>query len=188
MTGRGHRIVTFMAIGGMTGSPLAASLGFLSAALPDSLEYTLFGRARNRLHRKLTHWFVPWLALALTCLYHAGWGLSWTGGTLRQGAMETLSWPRAIQGALPSVAALASGDGRAIWACAAFWLLGPVLHILEDACCGKVPLFLPWKRGFGAHLFRMSSKVGVMSAGERVFTFLVCLLCLAAWFARGLVI
>ena len=185
MTGRGHRIVTFMATGALTGSPLAATLGFLGSTLPDSLEYALFGRARNRFHRKLTHWFVPWLALVLFCLYRAGWGLDGTGGILRYGELS-VSLPRVVAGAAPDVLALASGDGRAVWACAAFWALGPVLHILEDACCGKVPFLNPMRRGMGIHLFRMSSRMGEMSVGEKLFALVVSLFCLAAWFGRGL--
>ena len=161
MTGRGHRIVTCMVVGGATGSPLAAAFSLFGATLPDSLERPIWGRNRNRYHRRLTHWFVPWLALALFCFRRAGWGL-------------------------PVAAALLDGGEGVLWSCAAFWLMGCVLHILEDACCGTVPFLFPMRRTFGVHLFRMSSRIGEMSGGEVAFTLVAVLLSLAGWVGQGL--
>ena len=174
MTGMGHRIVTFAVIGGITGSPLAATLGGLSAAIPDTLEYMLFGRARIGFHRKFTHWFVPWLMMAALCFCNAGWGIEYDSAWFSIGAM-------------PLIADMTSGVGSFIWACAAFWFLGPLMHIAEDACCGKVPFLLPWGRGFGVYLFRMSPRIGVMSKGEMIFTIIICVLSLTAWFVHGII-
>ncbi|MCR5346205.1 MAG: metal-dependent hydrolase [Fretibacterium sp.] len=163
MTGRGHRLVTFMAVGGTTGSPLAAVFSLMGAALPDTLERFFPRRTRNRYHRKFTHWFVPWLLLALFCFYRAQWNL-------------------------PSVAVLMGGGEGALWSCVAFWLMGALMHILEDACCGKVPLLNPMRRSFGVHLFHMSSEMGEMSAGEMAFSLVVVLLSLAAWVKQGIML
>ena len=160
MTGRGHRVVTFMLVGAATRSPLAAACAMLGSVFPDTLERPLFGRARNRWHRKLTHWFVPWVAMALFCFHRAG-------------------------GLLPCAALLDGSGAAALWSCASLWLTGCALHIAEDACCGKTPFLLPWRRDFGVHLFRMSSRAGRMSAGERYFVIAVSLSCLAVWLARG---
>lgn len=163
MTGRGHRIVTFMAVAGVTGSPLAALCGVLGSTLPDSLEYKLWGRNRNRHHRKLTHWFAPWLALSLFCLWRGRW-------------------------AAPRFTALFDGAraDQALWGCVGLCFLGCVLHILEDALCGKVPILVPWRRGFGLRLFTMSPKAGRISRGERAFILFATLASLAAWVRRGL--
>ena len=73
VTGHGHRIVNFTLVEAITCSLPAALCALLGAAFPDSSEWLLWGRNRNRWHRRLTHWFVPWLALSLLCLARAGW-------------------------------------------------------------------------------------------------------------------
>ncbi|MBQ7593577.1 MAG: metal-dependent hydrolase [Synergistaceae bacterium] len=146
MTGKGHRISTFAFVIGATGSPLAAVMSFLGSTFPDSSEYTFFGKRRNRYHRRYTHWFIPWLALAYACFERSGW-------------------------IVPRISALVDGRGahRDVWACAGFWFMGCVLHILEDAFCGTVPFLRPWKRDVGIHVFHMSKKIGEMSWGEKNF-------------------
>ncbi|MCR4818130.1 MAG: metal-dependent hydrolase [Fretibacterium sp.] len=161
MTGHGHRAVTFMVVGSTTGSPLAAAFSLMGAVLPDSLERVVLWGDRSRYHRRLTHWFIPWLVLTLFCFHHANWSV-------------------------PSAAALVSGREGTLWGCASFWLMGCLLHILEDACCGTVPLLNPWRASFGIHLFRMAPKAGEMSAGEMAFTLVVVLFSLAAWAKRGI--
>ena len=164
MTGRGHRITTFAFVAGATGSLLAAGMSYLAAAFPDSVEYTLFGKRRNRWHRRWTHWFVLWLALAVTCFYRSGW-------------------------IIPKLSSLIDGGHSAyrdVWACAGFWFMGCVLHIVEDSWCGTVPLFLPWKRSVGMHVFHMSKEIGKTSAGERTFILCVVLLSLIVWVSQNL--
>lgn len=163
MTGKGHRITTFAFVAGTTGSLFAAGMSFLGSTFPDSVEYTLFGKRRNRYHRRYTHWFIPWLALSLTCFYRSGW-------------------------IIPRLASLIHGNGadKDVWACAAFWFLGCVLHIIEDSWCGTVPFLFPWKRSFGMHVFKMSSQFGQLSAGERGFIFCVVLLSLIIWVSRNI--
>ena len=75
---------------------------------------------------------------------------------------------------VPRLAALVDGREahRDVWACAGFWFVGCLLHILEDAWCGTVPFLRPWKRDIGMHVFHMSNKIGVMSRGE--INFVLC--------------
>lgn len=163
MTGRGHRITTFAFVAGTTGSLLAAGLSFLGSTFPDSVEYTLFGKRRNRYHRRYTHWFVPWLGLALTCFYRSGW-------------------------IIPRLSSLIDGFNadKDVWACAAFWFMGCVLHIVEDSWCGTVPFLLPWKRSIGLHVFKMSSQIGEVSGGERTFILIVILLSSIIWVSQNM--
>ena len=79
-------------------------------------------------------------------------------------------------------------DGRNahldVWSCAGFWLMGCVLHILEDAWCGTVPFLIPWKRSIGMHVFHMSKKIGEMSRGEKNFVFCCVAISLIAFMVR----
>ncbi|NLL37681.1 MAG: hypothetical protein GX256_09210, partial [Fretibacterium sp.] len=144
--------------------PVAALFAALGSVFPDTVEYLIWGSNRARHHRRSSHWFVPW-ALAFGLAFYLG-----------------------AEGRIPSLANLLSlpPSRFAAWGCVACWLLGPLLHILTDACCGKIPLLIPWKKTFGIRAFSMSSKRGVMSRGEFVFTAFVALSSLAAWALRVL--
>ncbi len=159
MTGKGHRLSTFSLVLGATGSPLAATLSFFGSTFPDSSEYVIFGKKRNRYHRRYTHWFLLWLVPACVCFSRAGW-------------------------IIPRLSALVDGHNAHydVWACAGFWFMGCVLHILEDAWCGTVPFLRPWKRDVGIHVFHMSKKIGEMSIGEKNFV-LCCILISSLAFA-----
>ena len=161
MTGKGHRLSTFAFVLGGTGSPIAAVFSFMGSTFPDSSEYMFFGKRRNRWHRRWTHWFIPWCALAYVCFSRAGW-------------------------IVPRLSALVDGRGahRDVWACAGFWFVGCVLHILEDAWCGTVPFLLPWKRSVGIHVFHMAKKAGVMSRGEINFVLCTVGISLVAFMCR----
>ena len=54
-------------------------------------------------------------------------------------------------------------------------LIGAVLHIAEDAVCGKVPIFMPRKK-YGIKLFKVGSR------SEYFFAALIILICLFARF------
>ena len=142
MTGKGHRLSTFAFVLGATASPIAATFSFMGSTFPDSSEYMIFGKKRNRFHRRWTHWFIPWLGLAYICLQRAGW-------------------------IVPRLSSLIDGRNAHfdVWACAGFWFMGCVLHILEDAWCGTVP-FLQ------------------MSVGEKNFVLCSVLISLLALFVR----
>ena len=149
MTGKGHRLSTSAIVFGTTGSILATAMSFFGSTFPDSSEYVFFGKRRNRYHRRYTHWFLPWALLAYVCFKRSGW-------------------------IVPNLANLIDGHEahRDVWACAGFWFVGCLLHILEDAWCGTVPFLRPWKRDIGIHVFHMSNKIGVMSIGE--INFVLC--------------
>lgn len=151
MTGKGHRLSTFAFVIGTTSSPLAALFSFMGSTFPDSSEYMFFGKKRNRYHRRYTHWFIIWLALAYVCFSRSGW-------------------------IVPRLSSLIDGHNAHydVWSCAGFWFMGCVLHILEDAFCGTVPFLRPWKRDVGMHVFHMSKKIGEMSKGE--INFVLCCL------------
>ena len=161
MTGKGHRLSTFAFVLGATGSPIAATFSFMGSTFPDSSEHMIFGKRRNRYHRRWTHWFIPWLALAYVCFNRAGW-------------------------IVPRLSALIDGRNAHydVWACAGFWFMGCVLHILEDAWCGTVPFLRPWKRDIGLHVFHMSKKYGQMSKGEINFVLCSVGISLLALFVR----
>ena len=161
MTGKGHRLSTTAIVLGTTGSVLAALMSFMGSTFPDSSEYMFFGRRRNRYHRRYTHWFVPWGLLAYVCFKRSGW-------------------------IVPNLSALISGNEahRDVWACAGFWFVGCLLHILEDAWCGTVPFLRPWKRDIGLHVFHMSKKVGEMSRGEVNFVLCAVMISLGAFMLR----
>lgn len=161
MTGKGHRLSTFAIVLGATASPLAATFSFMGSTFPDSSEYMFFGKRRNRYHRRYTHWFIPWLALAYVCFSRAGW-------------------------IVPRLSMLVDGRNahHDVWACAGFWFMGCVLHILEDAWCGTVPFLRPWKRDIGMHVFHMSKKIGQMSSGEINFVMCSVILALIAFMFR----
>ena len=51
-----------------------------------------------------------------------------------------------------------------------YFCIGALLHIVEDAVCGKVPLFTPWQK-VGVKLFTVGSVT------EYIFSIVVVLLC-----------
>ncbi len=89
---------------------------------------------------------------------------------------------------MPSLSGLAAANPESIWGGVAFWFLGCVFHVLGDACCGKVPLFVPWRRRFGFRVFEMSPRRGEMSRGELVFVAFTSLSALGAWLSRGVLL
>ncbi len=164
MTGKGHRISAFMVVLATTGSLLGAAAAFLGSTFPDRIEHILWREGRNRHHRRTSHWFV---------LYLAGFGVCfflWGDATLPH--MRSL------------LDALAKGTRPVLWSCAAFWFLGGLIHVLCDACCGKVPFLNPRKKTWGWKFFQMSKAHGEMSPGEMIFVGFIAISCLYAWLQR----
>ncbi|MBQ3645225.1 MAG: metal-dependent hydrolase [Synergistaceae bacterium] len=161
MTGTGHRLSTFSIVLGTTSSPFAAILSLFGSTFPDSSEYIIFGKRRNRYHRRWTHWFIPWAFLAYICFQRSGW-------------------------IVPKISTLIDGKNAHfdVWSCVGFWFTGCVLHILEDAWCGTVPFLRPWKRDIGFHVFHMSKKFGEMSRGEKNFVWCCILIGIIAFLVR----
>lgn len=164
MTGKGHRITTFALFMATTGSLLVSALATLGSTFPDTVEHFLWREGRNRHHRRTSHWFVLYLAGFCLCFYV--WGDA------------TVPSPRH----LPE--AFANRTWPVLFSCMAFWFTGGLLHILCDACCGKVPLLNPRRKTFGWKFFEMSGAHGEMSTGEAIFTGFIVLSCLCAWLGR----
>ncbi len=163
MTAPGHRITAFFFLGAVSNSLLAAVCGALGSVFPDTVEYLIWGSGKNKYHRKFSHWIVLW------------------------GCGFYLSFYRGAGGCIPFMGTVLTLNlnSALLWGCAAFWFLGGAFHIFCDACCGKVPLLITWKRNFGAYVFKMSPKRGEMSGGEIVFTAFISLTSLVAWLLRA---
>ena len=164
MTGKGHRITAFAILMATTGSLLASALAAAGSVFPDTIEGILWREGRNRHHRRASHWFAIYLAGFCLCFYV--WG--------------DAALPR--PDALPR--AFAERSWPVFFSCAAFWFLGGFVHVVSDACCGKVPFLNPRKKTFGVKFFQMSKARGEMSAGEAVFVGFVAVSCLYAWSRR----
>lgn len=149
MLGASHAIMSFAFVYGVTGRVLPASVASAGAIFPDSIERIVCGRRWMKYHRKWSHWFPPYLALA------------WLTGKY----LEANPFP----GLIESI----GGDlyvpvgPKSITATTAFflfwWLVGCLLHLAEDAFFGPMPLLVPWKR---QRLFLQIFKTGGLA--ERV--------------------
>lgn len=145
-----HQVVTGVIMYAATEDLLLTACGMAGAIFPDKVE----GNPRRGLmswgwrsrHRGWSHW--PLLYVAVIGLL-----LKW------QGVPSLLEFPAG--GILSETSPMRIG----IALC-----LGALLHIAEDAVCGKVPVLYP-NRKWGLRLF----KVG--SVAEYVFALAVVLLC-----------
>ena len=126
-----HQVVTGFVVYTATGDLLLSAYSMVGALLPDQLEGSplrgSYWRWRSR-HRGWSHW--PMLYLAML-------------GLLMDRRWDVLSDPRLWSHGSPVVIA-------------AFALIGALLHIAEDAVCGRVPVFTPWKK-HGLKLFKVGS-------------------------------
>jgi inner membrane protein len=103
-----------------------------------------------RAHRTYSHWFIPYVVLFLISLVGMGKEIF----ILMK--LNFLYFPSQERVILFFIVSAIS--------------LGCLLHILEDAVSGKVPLWHPTKRTFGIRLIRTRSFM------EYVFVFVVVLL------------
>jgi inner membrane protein len=129
---------------------LIASIGSI---IPDFIEGEGFlydYEKWMRSHRTYSHWFVPYAVLFLISFIGMGWEV-WS-----LVKSELLFLPNEKEKILFFILSALS--------------LGCLLHILEDAVSGKVPLWHPKKRTFGVRLVR------TRSFAEYVFVFVVVLL------------
>jgi hypothetical protein len=151
-----------------TDSLLASALAAMGSTFPDRIEHIIWRKKRGRHHRRTSHWFVLYGAAFIFCYYRWGSGLVPQLSTFPQElgthVLETFS------------------------TCAAFWFLGGLLHIFCDACCGRVPLLVPWRKTFGWYFFRVADVPGQMSQGETAFVMFVVFSCLSIWLSgHGLI-
>jgi inner membrane protein len=129
---------------------LIASIGSI---VPDFIEGKGFlydYEKWMRSHRTYSHWFIPYAVLFLISFIGMGWEV-W--GLVKSGILF-----------------LPNEKGKILFFILSALSLGCLLHILEDAVSGKVPLWHPKKRTFGVRLVR------TRSFAEYVFVFVVVLL------------
>lgn len=153
MTWKSHKLLTLVFVWAFThnlGYSLIASLGSI---IPDFVEGKGFLYNYEKWikrHRTYSHWFIPYAVLFLISFIGMGkevWVLM---------RSDFLYFPSQAMEALFFILSALS--------------LGCLLHILEDAISGKVPLWHPTKRVFGIRLVRTRSFM------EYVFVFTVVLL------------
>ncbi len=117
MTWKSHRIITFATILAITANVYAAGFSMLGSTFPDRVE----GPLRKIIHRTYSHWFVIYIiALATLFLYNPQ--------VLNPMQINQTMTVYPIHTFL-------------------FWFTtGSLLHIIEDAVCGKIPTWSPTKR------------------------------------------
>ena len=140
MTGVSHSIVTFATLYVATHHVFIAGSAMLGSLFPDKSEGLFWQSA----HRSCSHWFV---------LYVAALAFFWTPDVLSVTGVQM--WQA---GLIPMMRRFL------------FWFTaGGLLHILEDAVCGPVPVLYPTKR---MTVLPRLFKVG--SVGECLFVIAYC--------------
>ena len=167
MTWKEPRLFPFARVSPATGDPVAGLAASGGSTFPDAIEGVDYskdsGPAPN--HRKRSHWFVPYLAAF--------------------GGFFMVAGLRAPIAAFGHISSLTPGAEhfQLLASVAAFWFLGCLCHIGEDALCGHVPLWNPRKRVLGVRLFK------VRSLRETLFVYstsLAMLLARGLWWASHL--
>lgn len=140
-----HKLVSgslvFMATGDVP-CTIAAMLGSIFPDLIEGRPETDGWRSR---HRRNSHWFVPYAVVAAIMFVQV-----WSVGVVTfrgAGIMEIFS--------------LLQGSHTAFYGLCAFFAVGALCHIGEDAICGRVPSFNPKKR-IGARFFKVGSAAEYM--------------------------
>lgn len=144
-----HKFATAAIVFSVTGNIIVAGVAMLGSVFPDSVEGKIppqtnkvaYKKWRSR-HRKHSHWLIPylllWYILYRYCYSHEI-------VTLSIETVSTLLEKETVTSIIIVVANLAN-----------YFVLGAILHILQDAICGKVPVFTP-KNLLGVRLFRVGS-------------------------------
>ncbi len=132
MMGVSHAIMSFALVYGVTGKAVPASLASAGALFPDWIERVVYGKKWMKHHRKWSHWFVPYL------------GLAWWISRYMEG-VPLSSILKKLDGTL--YLSLDAPTAKMALGFVSFWLLmGCLLHVLEDAFFGPVPVFIPWRK------------------------------------------
>jgi len=135
-----HSIVTFATLYVATHNVFIAGSAMLGSTMPDRVEGMFF----KVLHRSYSHWFV---------LYVAALAFLWTPDVL----------------SVTGIGLWQSGILRMMHMFFFWFFAGALLHILEDAVCGPVPVLYPTKR---TTVLPRLFKVG--SVGECLFVIAYC--------------
>jgi inner membrane protein len=153
MTWKSHKLLTLVLVWAFTHNFLYSLIASIGSIIPDFVEGKGFlydYEKWMRTHRTYSHWFIPYAILFLISLI----GMGEEVGVLVKS--EVLFLP--------------GKEGKILFFILSALSLGCLLHILEDAVSGKVPLWHPKKRTFGVRLVRTRSFM------EYVFVFVVVLL------------
>ena len=142
-----HKLATGAILYAVTGNFLVTGLGVLGSTFPDFIEgkppkqgTPAYQEWRKR-HRQESHWLIPYLLITVFGFYYLK-----TLGVAVINLKKLLSMLEHWQSNL---------DVLLVYLVSCF-TLGCVLHILEDALCGRVPL-LGRKPRIGLRLFRVGS-------------------------------
>jgi len=160
MTWKSHKLLTLVLVWAFTHNVFYSFIASMGAIIPDFLEGKGFlydYEKWMRTHRTYSHWFIPYAIIFLISFL----GMGKETFTLMK--LDFLYFP-----------SLSPGQGKVVL----FFILsalslGCLLHILEDAVSGKVPLWHPKKRTFGVRLIRTRSFL------EYVFVFVIVVLVIA---------
>ena len=142
-----HKILTGVTVYAITNDIGFSIVAALGSVFPDFIEgmgpiekgqqYSI-----PKGHRKYSHWFIPYVIAVLFSFFYASHFFAGIPGSRE---LFTLLLQRKIP-IFPILSLFCL-----------FFFLGCIFHILEDAICGKVPLFNPMKKEFGIKLFYVGS-------------------------------
>ena len=146
MKWRNHRLVTAATIFSLTGHLLPTAIAMYGSVFPDAVEgddYSSLEWQQN--HRKLSHLMIVYIA-ALAGLYFYFGRLFYF---LNQNEL-TIMVSKSLESKDPKPMILVAGY------CATWFIVGCIMHLLEDMFCGGVPIFETDKR-FGYRLFKVNT-------------------------------
>jgi inner membrane protein len=156
MTWKSHKLLTLVLVWAFTHNVFYSFIASVGAIIPDFLEGKGFlydYEKWMRTHRTYSHWLIPYAIVFLICFL----GMGKENFVLMRS--DFLYFP--------------SQERIVLFFMFSALSLGCLLHILEDAVSGKVPLWHPKKRVFGVRLIRTRSFL------EYVFVFVVVVLVIA---------
>lgn len=129
-----HKLITGFLVYAVAGDIPGAVVSAAGSVFPDAVE---FGYSPSG-HRRLSHWWVIY-CVAMLAVYAI---LKYRFGGVAD-----------ITLAIKNL----SGGENIMFTVAFYFLIGCILHIAQDALCGQVPLFNPFKKTLGVRLFRVGS-------------------------------
>jgi len=153
MTWKSHKLITFAVVWAFTHNFFYSIIASLGSIIPDILEGKIFlfdFQKWKRLHRTYSHWFIPYVIIFIVSFF------SINEKTFYLMKNDFLFFPNKESSLNAFIFSALS--------------LGCLMHILEDAISGKVPLLHPKRKTFGIKLIRTRSLL------EYLFAFSVALL------------
>ncbi len=151
-----HKVISFSLVWLIVGDFIGAVISGFSSIFPDLVEGKDYGSERwMRRHRGISHWLLGWLILLglVVFVFYLLFG----------------EFPFVLKGNEFLRGSLDLGMKFWLWM-SVYFILGCVLHILEDAITGKVPFLRPWKKEFGFRLIRVGG------IGEKIFVLFIVFL------------